>query len=88
MSEKRELTGFKDDAKIAEHYGENDDHPFTYQDLEELNVKDAKEWLDDGEMVGIVSEVHGGIIGYVHKIHAADVTTILNLHMIDHSKND
>lgn len=74
-----------DDEKIAENFN-GGEHPFYHQDLEEMNLKDAKDWLDKGEMVGIVSEVHGGIIGYVHNEHADDINTVLNLHAIERMK--
>jgi hypothetical protein len=75
----------EDNEKISKNYS-GGEHDFYHQDLEEENVKDAKGWLDEGEMVGIVSEIHGGIIGYVHRDHADDIATILNLHAIDRVK--
>lgn len=72
----------EDNEKIAKGY-EGGDHDFYYQELDEMNVDDAREWLDEGEMVGIVSELHGGIIGYIHREHSDDMVTILNLHAID-----
>jgi hypothetical protein len=74
-----------DNKKIAGNFS-GGDHDFYHQDLEGMNVKDAKEWLDKDELVAIVSEIHGGIIGYIHRSHADDITTILNLHAIDRLK--
>ena len=74
-----------DNKKIAENFS-GGNHDFYHQDLEDMNMKDAKEWLDKDELVGIVSEIHGGIIGYIHRGHADDITTILNLHAIDRLK--
>jgi hypothetical protein len=75
----------EDNHKIAQNYP-GGDHAFYHQDLEESNIADAQEWLSGGEMVGIVSEIHGGIIGYVHVENADDITTVLNLHAIDRLK--
>lgn len=72
----------KEDQKIADAYP-GGDHTFYHQDLDESNITDAENWFVGGEMVGIVSEVHGGIIGYVHLEHADDITTVLNLHVIN-----
>ncbi|MFD5198427.1 hypothetical protein ACFVL4_23615 [Bacillus subtilis] len=75
----------EDSLKIARYY-QDGDHAFYDQDLEDRNVKDAKEWFEDGEMVGIVSEIHGGIIGYIHVDHAEDIVSILNLYAIERLK--
>lgn len=75
----------EDHEKIATNY-DGGDHPFTYQELDEQNVSDAIEWLDNDKMVAIVSEIHGGIIGYVHQSHADDITSVLNLHAIEKLK--
>lgn len=44
---------------------------------------DLVEWIERDELVGLVSEFHGGIIGYVHRDHADDITTVLNIHAIN-----
>ncbi|OMF76760.1 hypothetical protein [Paenibacillus glucanolyticus] len=80
---KMKLTRY-DDEKIASEFSD-DETPFYVQDLEGENTIDATTWLEKGVMVGIVSEVHGGIIGYVHSEHASDITTILNLHAVERS---
>lgn len=82
MSENLLKLTSEDNQKNAAKF-EGGDHVFYQQDLEESNELDAKEWLEQGELVAIVSEVHGGIIGYVHNEHAQDITTVLNLHAID-----
>jgi hypothetical protein len=74
-----------DNKKIAENYS-GGDHDFYQLELEEMNTNDAKEWLDKNELVSIVSEIHGGIIGYIHRDHVDDITTVLNLHAIDRLK--
>ena len=35
---------------------------FSFQELDEMNSKHASKWMDDGDMVGVISETHGGII--------------------------
>ena len=75
-----------DDEKIGRAYS-GGDHEFYHQDLSVANEEDAKRWLDSSEMVGLVSEVHGGIIGYIHQEHANDITTVLNLYAIDRLKD-
>lgn len=77
----------KDDKTIAKEFYAGD-HTFYSQDLENMNKKDAQDWIQNDEMKAIVSELHGGIIGYVHQAHANDITTILNLHVIDRFKNN
>lgn len=75
----------EDNEKIAANYP-GGEHDFYHQDLDDSNMKDAKEWFDKGEMVGIVSEKHGGIIGYIHHQNADDIISILNLYTIDRFK--
>lgn len=76
-----------DNKKIAANYP-GGDHEFYQMDLDDANLKDAEEWLDKGEMVGIVSEKHGGIIGYIHHQNADDIISILNLYAIDRFKKE
>lgn len=80
---KMKLTRY-DEEKIASEFSD-EETPFYVQDLEDENTIDATTWLEEGVMVGIVSEVHGGIIGYVYSEHASDITTILNLHAVERS---
>lgn len=46
------------------------------------HIDGANLWLSKGEMVAIVSEKSGGIIGYMHIDHAEDVISALNLRAI------
>ncbi|MGC6586676.1 hypothetical protein ACPV3A_17115 [Paenibacillus sp. Dod16] len=71
-----------DDEKIASEFADGD-FPFYGQELVDQNTNDAKTWLDEDSMIGIVSEIHGGIIGYLHRDHADEITTVLNLHAVD-----
>lgn len=75
----------EDNLKIAKKYADGD-HDFTSQELDEMNIEDATQWLTKGEMVGIVSEIHGGIIGYIHNDHADDFVSVLNLYAIERLK--
>lgn len=77
----------QDSEKIAQNYP-GGEHDFSHQDLDETNLDDARDWLCEDVLVGLVSEVHGGIIGYVHEKHADDIVSILNLHAIDRLKNN
>ena len=71
----------EDNQLLDEMYCKSEPEFYTF-DLEDGNVKDAKEWLDKGVMEAIVSEEHGGIIGYVHQEYAQAVAEILNLHVL------
>lgn len=72
----------EDDRKIGEFYP-GGEHIFYSQELERTNQDDAIEWIQSGDLVAIVSEIHGGIVGYIHREHAKDVTSVLNLHTIE-----
>lgn len=48
------------------------------QDLDKGNKTDAVDWLNNEELHALVSEEHGGIIGYIHKDHIEDIITVLN----------
>lgn len=61
----------------------DDELAFTVQDLEKANTQDAEAWLNDGVMLGLVSESDGGIIGYIHEEHAEKVASALNLHVLN-----
>lgn len=73
--------------KIVERFPDGD-VPFYTQDLEEMNVEDAKSWLDSGSMQGIVSEEEGGIIGYIHEAHAEEIAAALTIHSLHNSRNE
>lgn len=50
--------------------------------MEEMNVNDAKDWLKEGQLLALVSEEAGGIIGYIHQDYAEDVATVLSLRVL------
>ena len=56
--------------------------PFYVMDMEDDNLKDAFLALAKDELEAVVSEDHGGIIGYVVKGVSEEVATVLNLHYI------
>jgi len=51
---------------------------YYYQEMEEVNTLDALKWLGKSEMVAIVDEKKGGIIGYAHQTHAEKLIKKLN----------
>lgn len=51
---------------------------FYYQDLDRNNLTDLLRWAADDELVGLVDEVDGGIIGYINRAHIEKVISILN----------
>lgn len=52
---------------------------FTLQeDLDLENIQDILIWIAHGEMIAIVDETVGGIVGYVNQAHAERIYQILN----------
>lgn len=52
---------------------------FNFQDLdEEVNIPDLQKWVDNRDLIGIVDEKHGGIIGYINYQHENEFYDILN----------
>lgn len=70
----------KDNDTIS--FSFEDSAPFYPMDMEEEHLKEAFLALSKDELEAIVSEDHGGIIGYVVKGVTEEVTTVLNLHYI------
>lgn len=56
---------------------ENVQPNYYCMDMESENINDAKMWLENDEMVAIVSELHGGIIGYIHQSHEEEILNLL-----------
>lgn len=46
--------------------------------MDEQNIKDLIEWVTKNELVAIVDENEGGIIGYVHEFHSDRILDTLN----------
>lgn len=86
MSKKKKKNEFKltneDNQLIADRFSEGN-HTFLSQPLEHCNEVDLIKWMHRDALVGLVSDIHGGIIGYIHKDLADDITTILNIHAIN-----
>lgn len=70
----------KENALIADTFDESP--PFYVQDMEDENLKDAFLSLSNGEMEAIVSEDHGGIIGYAFKEVAEEMATVLSMNYL------
>lgn len=52
---------------------------FSTMDLdEETNIPDLKNWVEERQLVGLVDEECGGIIGYVNPAHAEKLYKLLN----------
>lgn len=64
-----------------------DSAPFYPMDMEEEHLKEAFLALSKGELEAIVSEDHGGIIGFAFKGIAEDVSTVLSLHYIQRKED-
>jgi len=45
---------------------------------EKERLEDLLEWAANDELVGLVDEAEGGIIGYIHKTHITRITKELN----------
>lgn len=51
---------------------------YSVMDMSELNVRDLLASIDAGDVLALVDEVAGGIIGYVLISHADRITETLN----------
>lgn len=52
---------------------------FSFQELdEETNIPDLQNWVDHRQLVGLVDEEHGGIVGYFNRGHEEEFFKILN----------
>lgn len=57
----------------------NQESRFDWMDLDdETNIPDLQEWVDERELVGLIDEEKGGIIGYINHFHIEEVVGILN----------
>lgn len=75
----------EDNHIVADFFGE--EPSFRVMDMEDDNLKDAFLALAKDELEAVVSEDHGGIIGYVVKDVSEEVTTVLNLHYIQREES-
>lgn len=53
-------------------------YDYSYQDLDESNLRDLLPSIAANDFVGIVSEKTGGIVAYAHQEHAIEITATLN----------
>jgi hypothetical protein len=53
--------------------------PFSEHELDSDNRQDLRTWADRGELVGLVEERNGGIIGYLNRVHAQRIIDLLAL---------
>lgn len=51
---------------------------FNYQDLDEDNKNDLLKWVADDELMGLIDEEKGGIIGYINHKHVNRIAEMLN----------
>lgn len=51
---------------------------FWSLNLEENNIKDLKDWIENNQLIGLVDEKEGGIIGYIQKDLANKIIIKLN----------
>ncbi|QQO40433.1 hypothetical protein 015DV002_253 [Bacillus phage 015DV002] len=77
-------TTSQDNIRIAK--GFNGEPAFTLFDLEEYNIDNAADSFQRGDMLALVNEHNGEIIGYIHYEHAEEVATVLNLHVLRTTK--
>lgn len=66
-------------TKTLEFLFENNKARYYNQDLETINIPDASQSLVSGELVGLVDESKGGIIGYIMQDSIDEVQSMLNL---------
>lgn len=73
------MTKPKDGATEKQQWKLNGEHQFdVHSPLDEENKNDLQEWVDDGQLVGLVDEACGGIIGYINEAHADRIASHLN----------
>lgn len=66
-------------AFVADMFGRGGDHPFSAMEMDlDGNLTDLQKSVDDGDLVAIVDEAAGGIIGYVNRAHSDRIAGLLN----------
>jgi len=51
---------------------------FDVWELTKENKKDLDSWINENRLIGIIDDVEGGIIGYIHDKHARNIINQLN----------
>lgn len=54
------------------------DPRFWELEMDDMNKKDMQDWVDKDQLVALVDENHGGIIGYVNREHSQGLLKQLN----------
>jgi len=54
-------------------------HPFSPHELGLRDSEGAQDWISNDELVGLSEARPGGIIGYIHRLHADRIAGLLNL---------
>lgn len=77
--DKDKILEFISEKDQEDEYYTSEDPRFNFMDLdEETNKPDLQKWVENDELVGLVDEECGGIIGYVNPAHADKLYSILN----------
>ena len=54
------------------------EYRFWDVELSDGTQMDAKDWIEENQMIGLVDEKKGGIIGYINREHAERIIKQLN----------
>jgi hypothetical protein len=63
---------------IEDHDESDEDTRYSIQDLDALNIEDLKHSMIHDELLGLIDEESGGIIGYFTTTHAKRIMDSLN----------
>lgn len=55
------------------------DRDYSIQGLDNDNIKDLKSQIDEVELLGLIDEKSGDIIGYINVAHAKRIIDLLNM---------
>lgn len=79
------ITASKDQINRAnEKYKDFDERPFSeYDMMNKDNLKDLEKWIDDSQLVALVDESCGGIIGYINRNHSERIVELLNCSVVE-----
>ncbi len=61
-----------------EFISEDHEDQFSIQDLDEGNKTDLEKWIYEDQLLGLIDEETGGIIGYINHAHAKRIMVMLN----------
>lgn len=63
---------------IEDHDESDEDTRYMIQDLDETNIDNLNDSIDKEELIGLIDEETGGIIGYINTVHAKRIMDALN----------